>query len=258
MRGALGAIAAAAALVGACAPRALPTFEWRGVEAATEVLSRRAREVRTVRSECSVYLAKPDGSTLGLDGALAAAPPERMRLRTWKLGQAALDVTIRPGEVWLATPEGRGPEVGNGGEASGSWAGKFAEGWRLMAGGFFDSPAEWVEDSGGATFVLVRRLGEARVACEVDRRRLVPIAYRVLDETGVVRFTLRLEDYAVHGEASEDAGAGAGAEGAIVWPGRVVAVTPQGRVTIRMRDPEFNTELVGSVFDPPRGAVRQP
>ncbi|MFN0132592.1 MAG: hypothetical protein ACKVW3_08705 [Phycisphaerales bacterium] len=265
---ALAAVMALTSLAG-CAQRPLPTFAWQGQAAATAVLARRAAEVRTVRAECSVYLAKPDGSTLGLEGALAAAPPDRMRLRTWKLGQAALDVTIRPGEIWIETPEGKAPDVKpdtaslpRAESKAGPWAAKFAEGWRLMAGGFFEKPADRVEDSSGATYMLFRRLDDAEVVCEVDRRTLVPLAYRVLDERGVTRFTLRLDGYAVYGDEAksvqENSGSANTEARTIVWPARIVAITDSGRITIRLRDPEFNTDLPASVFEPPGGAVRQP
>ena len=84
------------------APEAgLPKFGDLDDATALRVLDERARSVGTASAACDLALTRADGQSVRLDGAVAMAPPDRLRLRAWKFGQAVFDLTMTPEGLWV-------------------------------------------------------------------------------------------------------------------------------------------------------------
>jgi hypothetical protein len=66
----------------------------------------------------------------------------------------------------------------------------------------------------------------------------------MLDDKGVTRFTLALDDYQQYGQ--------------VVWPTKLTAVSDSGTVEIELHDVEVNPELPAQAFVAPRRAEKLP
>jgi hypothetical protein len=230
----------------------LPAYPWKDHETAQRLMAEHAAKVQSVQSGARVILTAADGNSVTLDAAIVAVPPNRFRLRAWKLGHAVMDLTLTPEGVWLKAEENRGE--GTGGAAAGLrsiGAGGIAGPWTLFTGGLLDQGGVRgngrieMTDDGGPTFTLRRladKVGAASIICEVDRRTLTARRCAVLDELGVERAVLTLGDYRDFG--------------GIVFPTRLDATGADGTVVVLLDDPEFNTPLPPDAFVPPAGAIR--
>lgn len=242
-----------AAMAAGCA-KPLPTYPWTGADAALETMGARAGAVRSFRSPCRITLTGAGGESVTLDGAVAARRPDHLRLRAWKLGHAAFDLTVAPEGVWVMTPEraGRGAT-----EAAGFLDGlddpRIGAVWTVLAGDLFDEESARVEDRGGATFRVERPLsgggegahadGPATLVCDIDRATLTARRYTLLAADGRVLHTLTLDRYRLVGET--------------VWPLRLTASGPEGELDLVLDGPELNAALDAAVFTPPRRAVKR-
>jgi hypothetical protein len=238
-------------LLGGCAAP-LPTYPWADTHSALALMARRADAIRTFASPCSIYIQRPDGYSVSLDGAAAAQIPGWLRIRAWKFGNAVFDLTVTPEGIWLLRDRGDGPE-----SAPEAGPRRLAEAWSLLTGRFFEESGSSVTDEGGNRFTIQRPLGdgEAVVFCEVDRATLTARTFTITEPGGAIRLRLGLERYREVGDT--------------VWPRRLVAeiAPPTGagrggsgamRVVIAFEEPEINTELPPAAFVPPRRAVKQP
>ncbi len=241
---------ATAATSGCSTP--LPAYPWKDHETAQRLMAEHAAELQSVQSEARMILTAADGNSVTLDGAIVAAPPDRFRLRAWKLGHAVLDLTLTPEGVWLKADENREKGTGAAAGLGSISAGGIVGPWSLLTGGLFDQPCVSrpaqieIADDGGSTFIFRRfadRTGATSITCEIDRRTLTTRRCAVLDESGVERAVLTLGDYRNFG--------------GIVFPARIDASGADGTVLILLDDPEFNTPLPPNAFVPPAGAVRQ-
>ena len=235
------------ALTAGCAPRPapeahLPTFGDVDHATALRVLDERARAVKTLSSQCGLTLARPDGQTVELVGAVAMAPPDRLRLRAWKLGQAIFDLTLTPDGLWVMTPDE--PSSKQKMLPASVSAAQLGREWALLSGSFFGDAELKVRDQGSRLAVTKALEGGRSVVCDVDRRTLTPRRYRLLDPAGRTRFILALSGYDVFN--------------GIAWPTRLKATSDEGRIGIRLKDVELNGELAPNAFIPPRRAEKQP
>ena len=227
-------------LAGCAARENLPAYPWSGSAGAIAVLSHRAQSIKTVSAQCQLTLTRADGQSVRLDGAMAMKPPDSVRLRAWKMGQAVFDLTITNGQTWVETPSDRDARA-RVLPASAS-AGKMARAWALLSGAFFTGDDLHVIDRGGPRFMLWRTIEGSRVECEVDRATLTPRVYSMIDPTGRRRLEL-IEDH--YKEI-----------GGIAWPTRMTAHSDQGTVVVEMSDIELNIDLPPGAFRPPARAQR--
>jgi hypothetical protein len=240
-------LCAVTASLAGCGTRArteanLPTFGDLDHAAALRVLDERARAVKTLSARSVLTLARADGQTVRLDGAVVMAPPDRLRLRAWKFNQAIFDLTLTPDGLWVMTPDD--PSRKQKVLPASLSAAQLGREWALLSGSFFGVPDLKVRDAGNR-LVVTRVMDDGRtVACEVDRRTLTPRRYRMFDPTGRERFTLTLGEYDVFG--------------GIPWPTRLDAKSTEGRIGVRLKDVELNGELAPNAFRPPRRAEKQP
>ena len=235
------------ALAAGCAPRraheaGLPTFADVDHADALRVLDERARAVRTLSARCDLTLARADGQSVRLDGAVAMAPPDRLRLRAWKFGRAVFDLTLTPDGVWVVTPDD--PSRRQKVLPASVSAAHLGREWAMLSGSFFGEEGLRVRDDGGRLVVSKELEGGRGVACDVDRRTLTPRRYRLLDPAGRTRFTLSLAGYRMFD--------------ATPWPTRLRAASDDGRISVRLKDVELNADLAPNAFRPPRRAEKLP
>jgi hypothetical protein len=240
-------VASLFAFVAGCAARqptetSLPTFGDVDHQTALRVLDERARAVKTLSSQCGLTLARPDGQTVELVGAVAMAPPDRLRLRAWKLGQAIFDLTLTPDGLWVMTPDD--PSSKQKVLPASVSAAQLRREWELLSGSFFGDAGLKVRDEGSRLAVTKTLEGGRSVVCDVDRRTLTPRRYRLLDPAGRTRFILTLGGYDLFN--------------GIAWPTRLKATSDEGRIGVRLKDVELNGELPPGAFVPPRRAEKQP
>ncbi len=175
-----------------------------------------------------------------LDGAIVMQPPDRVRLRAWKLGQAVFDLTLTPDGLWVAMP----PDEQNRKRIfpASLDAGKMARTWALLSGEFFIGDEPRVVDNGGSRFRIERIIEGQRITCDVDRATLTPRQYMLIDPAGKQRLELREDHYRqIDG---------------IPWPTHLTARSESGVVIVDMTDIELNSELPPAAFVPPRRAER--
>jgi outer membrane lipoprotein-sorting protein len=218
----------------------LPAYHWTDAATALHDLAARASAVHTASAQCQITLTRSDGQSVRLDGALAMQPPDRVRLRAWKLGQAVFDLTIIPQGVWMVLPDD--PQGKQRLIPAGASAAEMARAWALFSGGFFSAADARVIDTGGPRFRVERLIEGKAVVCEVERATLTPRRYVLSDSSRVQRFVLTEEDYQMIG--------------GIPWPTRLTAVSENGTINLQLHDVELNTELPPAAFTPPRRAQK--
>jgi outer membrane lipoprotein-sorting protein len=221
-------------------PSPLPTYHGLDDAAALKVLAERATAVKSLSAPCRLTLTRPDGQSVRLDGAIAMAPPDKLRLRAWKFGQAVFDLTLTPDGLWVMTPDdpGRREKV----LPASLSAAQFGREWALLNGRFF-LQGDLITATEGKWLVVRRRLEDGRtVACRVDRATLTPRHYEMYDAAGRSRFRFALADYSL-------------IDG-VPWPAKLAARSDQGNIDIRLKDVELNQELAPSAFKPPRRAEK--
>ncbi len=205
-----------------------------------QLLLQRAAQLKNVSGSGTLQLTQPDGQSVVFDLAVAMLPPDRARLRAWKMGQAVLDLTVLPDAVWLETSQ-RGERKSQI-TGVGDTAARITRALSFLNGGFFDDPSVIGKDVGDQLILTQQKPGEPTIICTVDRRTLSPREFKMVDAGNVERFGLKLEDYTE-------------ANGAI-WPCKVTAVSSAGTVVVQLDDVDINAGLPGGAFVPPAGAEK--
>jgi outer membrane lipoprotein-sorting protein len=236
----------AVALLGGCAPKpapTLPAYRWVDEQTALNDLRTRAASVKTVSAECTITLAKPDGETVTLDGALAMRNPGWLRLRAWKFNRAVFDLTLQPGGLWVMTMDdpARQEQV----VPASANAAEFMKQWSYFNGELFELASADRSKVEGRMFVVRPtddvKHSPAAFRNEVDRATLTPRRY-VYEEEGP-RFELEMLDYRQIND--------------VLWPTKLIARGEMGTVTIEQRNVEINAELAPNAFVPPRRAEKR-
>ena len=222
-------------------PSPLPTYHGLDDQAALKVLADRATAVKTLSSQCRLTLTRPDGQSVQLDGAIAMAPPDRLRLRAWKFNQAVFDLTLTPDGLWVVAPDD--PSRREKVLPASLNAAQFGREWAMLNGGFF-LQIDLVTQDSGKWLNVRRRLEDGRtIVCGVDRSTLTPRHYEMLDPQGHSRFRFLLDDYRM-------------IEGVpmATW---LIARSAEGNIEIRLKDVELNQDLAPTAFTPPRRAEKR-
>lgn len=231
-----------------CQTSQLPTYPALNEAAALDILARRAAAIHTLTAQCELTLVSADRQTVELEGVLVMSPPDRLRLRVWKLDQIVFDLTLLPDGLWIETsPEAQrhGPVM-----PAAMSAAQLAHFLIWFEGGFFAEPGLKTLPTETATLKFGRDLGDGTsILCEVDRDTVTARKFSLIDATGRVRFCLALSDY------RDISG--------IIWPTRLRALTVNpgdggSKIDIVLSDVEFNQELAPQAFVPPAGAEKRP
>ncbi len=223
----------------ACATDPLPTFPGLDASSAVSVAASR-HAAPPLRATGSVTLTRVDGDTVTLDAALVARGTDHARLRAWKFGQAAFDLTLTPEELWIfADRDPREP----GDPFLGLTRRDFARLWSLHRAAFFETPPALIRDDQEA-IVVERLIDSVRVRCTIDRPTLTPRLYEILDDSGSPVARLALDRYRLLDGAP--------------FPMRSVASGDGGSIETDLDSVEIDREIPDAVFTPPARAVRQP
>jgi hypothetical protein len=216
----------------------LPTFTAQDASAEIQTLISRSKNLKDISGSGTLQLTQPDGQSVVFDLAVAMQPPDRARIRAWKMGMAVLDLTVLPDSVWLETSQQgqRKTQITDIGDT----AARITRALSFLNGGFFDDPAVTGKDVGDQLILTQQKPGEPVVTCTVDRATLSPRQFRMVDSTGVERFSLKLEGY------KESNGA--------IWPRKVTANSAAGTVVVSLDDVDMNSGLSADAFKPPAGA----
>lgn len=235
-------LAACCALSGCVATEQVPPYAWRGAHAALADLQARANAIRSVQSQGLMTLRKPDGDTATFDVALLAAAPDRLRIRAWKFGHAAFDLTMSADELWVWTSsEARDHEPDLGPRLS---ARAFTDAWTIFAGSFFATADSRVISETADVLRLERSIDGTHVTCEIRKSTLTPRAYEFFDEKGLRRGVLTLDEYRLLGTVS--------------WPSVIHAESAVGGILLELEETEVNGELPREAFVHPVDAIKQP
>lgn len=226
------------AMLGGCASEPLPTYTWNSPAEAMAILNCRAARLHTLTAQGTVTLTRRDGQSVRFDAALVIQPPDRLRLRAWKFGEAVLDVTIRPDGVWVWIADRAGedakrdlPKLLGGGAVR--------ELGTLLAGSV-TGEAKRDDDA----LEIVNNLSDkVRVTAKVDPRTLVVREYDVSRSSGETVERVVLSEYEPAGPT--------------VWPRRIEAVGPQGRIDVELGEVRVNEPLNRAAFEAPARAQKQ-
>jgi hypothetical protein len=237
------------ALLGGCAA---PLPKYPAMEPAAALATMRARDsaLRSMQSECDLTLTDASGSSVSFDAAIVADWPDKLRLRAWKFGHAAFDLTYTPEGLWMYIPEEARRRAGDKANFSVT-ADQFGRVWRMLGPGALGG-AEVAAQTERMLTVRKAMSGTSNdqgvLECDIDRETLTVRAYRFVDPEGKLRQTLLMSSYRVYGEPEKP----------LVWPVRITAEGEGGKISVRVMDPEFNGELPPAAFTAPGRAVKQP
>ncbi len=225
---------AAGGLVGC---RGVPRVATDSPRDAVERIVRRAEGIEALSARGVMTMRPTDGEAVRLEVALVAGGADRLRLRAWKVGRAAMDMTVRGDDVWLWTAAGR--RAGRG------FDGLFFRkriAWTLLRGGLPGRDGR-IEEGPRRRF-HVRFPAEERggtLVAAVHRPTATVRAYRLVDG-GRVRRRLRIARYRV-------------VDGTPL-PAEIVAEGPKGTITVTLDAVKVNPDLDAGVFEPPDRAAR--
>lgn len=236
----------ACVLVG-CGPRPpagenIPLYPWAGNESAIHDLCARSHAVKTVSSEAIMTLTRPNGESVRLDGAVAMALPDSVRLRAWKFNQAVFDLTITPDGVWIESPPD--PQHRQDTIPAGVNATNMARAWSTLFGEFFCNSDLHVDNLNASQIIVSQTSNGRRIQCVIDRATLTPRRYTVDDAAGVRRFTLTLSQYGLFGGTQ--------------WPTHLIADSDGGKIEANLHNVELNGSLPSAAFVPPKASQKLP
>jgi hypothetical protein len=239
----------AAVVLGACAAP-LPVYPEMEPEAALATMRVRDGAVRSMTTTATVTIRDAQASSVSLDAVIVAKWPDHLRLRAWKFGSAAFDLTFTPEGLWVYVPDEAQRRAG-GSPGFEVTADQFRRVWALIGPRAMEGAvARETDDSLVAVHPLDPGSSDGgSVEFDIDKRTLTVHECRFVDPTGSTRHTLRLDSYRVF---SDDTA------GKIVWPTRITATGEHGHMSIRLGTPEFNAEPAPEAFAPPRRATKQP
>jgi outer membrane lipoprotein-sorting protein len=204
-------------------------------------MQERSAQIRDISGEGEITLVNTDGNSVRFDAAFALAPPDRARVRAWKLGQAVLDLTVTQDGAWLFLP--RTDEHAATLRAAAGDASRALHEWLALLSNRPESGAANVRTT-ATEFIVTRNADDgSTITSVIDRKTLTPRRYYVRDRAGAERFTLALEQYRPIG--------------AVVWPTKVQASAANGKFVIELRDVLIN-QAPPRAFEHPARAERLP
>jgi outer membrane lipoprotein-sorting protein len=229
-------------LIGCEARERIPTYPLMPAKEALASLAERAHAVRGVSGEGTVTLTRANGQSVRLDSAVVLEPPQRARVRAWKIGHAVFDMTLTPQGVWIVAPQDdERREI----RSAGGNTGRLTRQWLRLMSGLFDASGVSAEEYGDRLLVRQANADGTVMTCDVDRKTLTPRRYVLRDHRGVQRFALSLSRYADFGNG-------------VVWPRRIEATSETGQILIDLREVEINGDLPPAAFKPPARAEKLP
>ena len=228
-------------LAGCVAPE-VKKYRWVDEPTALAELRKRAAALKTLSAECEITLERPNGEAVRLNGALVMQPPNRLRLRAWKLTRAVFDLTLNEDGLWVMTTDDakRNEQL----VPASVQAADFVRELSLFTGGFFtQDPPPWTQQRGSETIVFTRDTKNGTLSCEVEREMLVPRRFYARGPEGQ-RVELKMDEYRTYRDG-------------VTWPDELQAVSELGSILVESRNVEVNRELAPNAFVPPKRAEKR-
>jgi hypothetical protein len=174
---------------------------------------------------------------------VAADPPDRLRLRAWKLTQAVLDLTLNEDGLFLYHKKQSDDSDAAVRKLSED---RFVAALTLLPG--FGHTADWMPagEANDGEFRITKAKADEHVLieCFVDKATLTRRRCVHRNDDGEVVQTLCFADYrSIHGTA---------------WPMRLEVRGKYGHVDLTFESVDVNEGLSPRAFVPPRRAVKQP
>lgn len=232
----LAALSLFVALLSGCTPArtGLPVYAPADANEAMRIIHTRDAAITRVQARAAVRLTDAAGKSVELDGALVLSRPGNLRLRTWKMGQAVLDLTVIDGEAFAFIARDEAADA------------------RQLTQSML---ADWTQillDAANPQFVMQAQADASAVQARVQRGestfwctwvKPTLVLQRVdIPDLENPKSTILLADHRIVAEH--------------VWPMRVSVRSEQGRIDIYFKDVELNTELSPYVFKPPARAEK--
>jgi len=232
--------AIACSVLAGCATAPLPTYTWVDEATAINLMRQRAESITTLSAECRILLHRNDGESIHLDGVMLLAPPAAARIRAWKIGRPVFDLLLRDGRLWFAM--GDGEDSMERARSLGLSPRALADAISLITTQAITHDSTAVEIT-SENMILKRPSWQNDLILhgEIDRASLTARRYSVVDASGVERYQLLLEDYAI-------------VDGHPV-PTRISGMGDSGRFVLHLSGVEVNGALEAAAFIPPSGAV---
>jgi hypothetical protein len=234
-----GIVCLAGAVAGWGCSAALPRYGLAEPEESLAIIADRMRAVHAFSGAAIVELGASESEVVQLDAALVAEPPDRLRLRAWKLDHVVFDATLREGALWLLPDSPAGSPMNPQAVATG-----LRRALLLLAPSYYESAAADPDRTNARELVVIGDAGGAGVICQIDRSSLTPRHFSRASGDPENSLSITLTDYQMIDS--------------IAWPHTWIIAHSGGRVIVKMRDVEINGELPPGAFDPPRRAVRSP
>jgi outer membrane lipoprotein-sorting protein len=229
-------------LSGCHTPDPIPTYPSAPANESFDRMQTRLADVRDISGEGEITLVDTIGNSVRFDAAFALAPPDRARVRAWKLSQAVLDLTVTRDGAWLFLPK-QNDQHADKLRAAASDASRALHEWLELLSSRPDAGADDVRTTGDQFIVTRHNPDGSRITSVVDRATLTARQYTIFDRAGKPRFSLAMEQYRVVGST--------------VWPTRIEAAASNGKFIIELRDLAIN-QAPPLAFQPPARAERLP
>jgi outer membrane lipoprotein-sorting protein len=223
-------------------PDPIPTYPPAAKGESFDRMQARLADVRDISGEGEITLVDVIGNSVRFDAAFALAPPDRARVRAWKLSQAVLDLTVTRDGAWLFLPK-RDDQHADQLRAAAGDASRALHEWLALLSSRPDAGADAVRTTGDQFVVTRHNADGSRITSVIDRATLTARQYTIYDRAGMPRFSLSMEQYRVVGST--------------VWPTRIEAAASNGKFIIELRDLAIN-QAPPLAFQPPARAERLP
>ncbi len=226
----VGCVWASVGLVG-CASSALPVYPDMPPRKAVSVLRSRLESVHTITASGTLTLQSESMDVVRLDAVVIAAPPHRLRLKAWKFGRTAIDITVLEDGTWaipLDSPSASPINVHDFLPAASALRSDC-----LSSASVVESPAD-------PSLILISST-DCDMQCEIDRRT---ITVRSISELSARTRTLDFSDYQMVDQQP--------------WPMTLKASHKHSQATLHFDTMEINGVLSDEAFIPSSRAVRMP
>jgi hypothetical protein len=232
-------LAFAIGLLCSCAATDPPPVARRGGDdrAPLDVLRADSAALRTFAASGRLLLETHQSDAIQLEVALVLRSPDAQRVRAWKFGKAVFDAGAIGADAWMETDASV-----ESSDALGLDYSQLVEAVSFLSGKFFATAREAGSSPDGLAFEAPTGEGDRPgvIRSVVDRDTLTVRSFALLDEQGVERYRLTLDDYReING---------------LVIARRLTGHGEEGRFTLRLDHIEVNEDLAPGAFDPPPGA----
>jgi len=223
----------ASLMVSGCATYPLPVYPDLPPQEAVKIVQSRLESVTSITAAGTLTLQSATRDVVRLDAVIVAAPPHRFRLKAWKLGRTAIDITVLEDGVWSIPIDSPSASPIN------------VDGFRPVASALRPgclAAATIAEHAADPSSILITST-ECGIHCEIDRRTLTIRSVSTLSTSTGPR-TLRFSDYQMVNQQP--------------WPMTIKASSNAGEATLHFDTIEIDGLLPEEAFVPSSRAVRMP